>query len=70
VRMLAAVACGAMAGVGGAEALELRMRRFGLPVSSYVVQMAPYLIALLVLAALGRASRRSAAIGQPLPWNQ
>jgi ABC-type uncharacterized transport system permease subunit len=32
--------------------------------------MAPYLIALLVLAVLGRASRMPAAIGQPLPQDQ
>jgi ABC-type uncharacterized transport system permease subunit len=116
VRMLAVVACGAIAGIGGAvlslqqvgtftdgmtggrgylalaslivarwnpygaaiaclafgaaEAFELRMQSFGLPVSSYIVQMAPYLIALLVLAALGRASRMPAAIGQPLPQDQ
>jgi ABC-type uncharacterized transport system permease subunit len=116
VRMLAVVACGAIAGIGGAvlslqqvgtftdgmtggrgylalaslivarwnpfgaaiaclafgaaEAFELRMQRFGLPVSSYIVQMAPYLIALVVLAALGRASRMPAAIGQPLLRDQ
>jgi ABC-type uncharacterized transport system permease subunit len=113
VRMLAVVACGAVAGIGGAvlslqqvgtftdgmtggrgylalaslivarwnpfgaaiaclafgaaEAFELRMQSFGLPVSSYIVQMAPYLIALIVLGLLGRASRMLAAIGQPLP---
>jgi ABC-type uncharacterized transport system permease subunit len=116
VRMLAVVACGAVAGIGGAvlslqqvgtftdgmtggrgylalaslivarwnpfgaaiaclafgaaEAFELRMQSFGLPVSSYIVQMAPYLIALIVLALLGRASRMPAAIGQPLPQDQ
>jgi ABC-type uncharacterized transport system permease subunit len=116
VRMLAVVACGAVAGIGGAvlslqqvgtftdgmtggrgylalaslivarwnpfgaaiaclafgaaEAFELRMQSFGLPVSSYIVQMVPYLIALVVLAALGRASRMPAAIGQPLPRDQ
>ena len=63
----AAIACLAF---GAAEAFELRMQSFGLPVSSYVVQMALYLIALLVLALLGRASRMPAAIGQPLPWDQ
>jgi general nucleoside transport system permease protein len=63
----AALACLAF---GAAEAFELRMQSFGLPVSSYIVQMAPYLIALLVLAALGRASRMPAAIGQPLPRDQ
>ena len=39
----AAIACLAF---GAAEAFELRMQGFGLPVSSYIVQMAPYLIAL------------------------
>jgi len=63
----AAIACLAF---GAAEAFELRMEEFGLPVSSYIVQMAPYLIALAVLAVLGRASRMPAAIGQPLPWDQ
>ena len=52
---------------GAAEAFELRLQAFGVPVSSYVVQMAPYLIALAVLAGLGRSSRMPAAIGQPLP---
>lgn len=112
VRMLAVVACGAVAGLGGAvlslqqvgtftdgmtggrgylalaslivgrwtpwgaaaaclvfgaaEAFELRLQSFGLPVSSYIVQMAPYVIALAVLAGLGRSSRLPAAIGQPL----
>ncbi len=112
VRMLAVVACGAIAGLGGAvlslqqvgtftdgmtggrgylalaslivgrwtpwgaaaaclvfgaaEAFELRLQTFGVPVSSYIVQMAPYLIALAVLAGLGRTSRLPAAIGQRL----
>jgi len=112
VRMLAVVACGAIAGLGGAvlslqqvgtftdgmtggrgylalaslivgrwkpwgaaaaclvfgaaEAFELRLQTFGVPVSSYIVQMAPYLIALAVLAGLGRSSRLPAAIGRPL----
>ncbi len=52
---------------GGAEAFELRLQGFGVPVSSYIVQMAPYLIALAVLAGLGRSSRMPASIGQPLP---
>jgi ABC-type uncharacterized transport system permease subunit len=52
---------------GGAEAFELRLQGFGVPVSSYVVQMAPYLIALAVLAGLGRGSRLPASIGRPLP---
>jgi simple sugar transport system permease protein len=116
VRMLAVIACGALAGLGGAvlslqqvgtftdgmtggrgylalaslivgrwnpwgaaaaclvfaaaEAFELRLQGFGVPVSSYVVQMAPYLIALAVLAGLGRSSQLPAAIGQPLPYDR
>lgn len=63
----AALACLAF---GAAEAFELRLQSFGVPVSSYVVQMAPYLIALAVLAGLGRSSRMPASIGQPLPWDR
>ena len=116
VRMLAVVACGAIAGLGGAvlslqqvgtftdgmtggrgylalaslivarwnplpaalaclafgaaEAFELRAPGFGVPLSSYVVQMAPYLIALAVLAGLGRSSKMPASIGQPLQWDR
>ena len=62
----AAIACLAF---GAAEAFELRLQGFGVPVSSYIVQMAPYVIALLVLAGLGRSTRMPASIGQPLPWN-
>jgi ABC-type uncharacterized transport system permease subunit len=51
---------------GAADAFGLRLQTFGLPTSSYVLQMAPYVIALLVLATLGRATRLPAAIGQPL----
>jgi len=51
---------------GAAEAFELRLQSFGVPVGSYIVQMAPYLIALAVLAGLGRSSRLPAAIGQPI----
>jgi simple sugar transport system permease protein len=51
---------------GAAEAFELRLQGFGVPVSSYVVQMAPYIIALAVLAGLGRSSSLPAAIGKPL----
>jgi general nucleoside transport system permease protein len=51
---------------GAAEAFELRLQTFGVPVSSYVVQMAPYLIALAVLAGIGQSSKLPAAIGQPL----
>jgi ABC-type uncharacterized transport system permease subunit len=55
---------------GAAEAFELRLQTFGAPVSSYVIQMAPYLIALAVLAGLGRSSRLPAAIGHALPWER
>jgi ABC-type uncharacterized transport system permease subunit len=51
---------------GAAEAFELRLQTFGIPVSSYIVQMSPYLIALAVLAGLGRSSRMPAAIGRAL----
>jgi simple sugar transport system permease protein len=51
---------------GAAEALELRLQSLGIPLSSYVMQMAPYLIAIAVLAGLGRSSRLPAAIGKPL----
>jgi simple sugar transport system permease protein len=54
---------------GAAEAFEFRLQSFGVPVSSYVVQMAPYLIALMVLAGLGRSTKLPAAIGQPLQNN-
>lgn len=52
---------------GAAESLELRLQGFGIPVSSYVMQMIPYAIGLGVLAGLGRNARLPAAIGQPLP---
>jgi simple sugar transport system permease protein len=51
---------------GAAEAFELRLQGFGVPISSYFVQMLPYLIALGVLAGLGRSGRLPAAIGKPL----
>lgn len=51
---------------GAAEAFEIRLQSFGVPVGSYIVQMAPYVIALAVLAGLGQSSRMPAAIGQPL----
>jgi ABC-type uncharacterized transport system permease subunit len=51
--------------LGAAEALQLRLQGFALPVSSYVAQMAPYLIALVILAGLGRSARLPAAIGTP-----
>jgi general nucleoside transport system permease protein len=50
---------------GATEAMQLRAQAFNLPVSSYVIQMVPYLAALLVLAGLGRTARLPSAIGQP-----
>jgi ABC-type uncharacterized transport system permease subunit len=50
---------------GATEALQLRVQAFNLPVSSYVIQMVPYLAALLVLAGLRRTASLPAAIGQP-----
>lgn len=50
---------------GAAEALALRAQTFSLPVSSYVIQMAPYVLALAVLAGLGRSARLPAALGLP-----
>nr|WP_321983971.1 ABC transporter permease [uncultured Lichenicoccus sp.] len=49
---------------GAAEALELRVEIFGLPLSSYTVEMLPYLVAVLVLAAFGRSVRMPAALGR------
>jgi len=57
---------GALAGCllfGAVAALELRMHGWGLPVSSYVVQMIPYIVALALLAGIGRSTRMPAAIG-------
>ncbi|MBB4008226.1 ABC transporter permease [Allorhizobium taibaishanense] len=59
----AAVACLVF---GAAEAFELRLQSMSVPVSSYVMQMAPYVIALAVLAGLGRSSKLPASIGKPL----
>ena len=46
-----------------AEALYLRVQILSLPVSSYVVQMLPYILALAVLVGLGRSARLPAAAG-------
>lgn len=48
---------------GAAEALYLRLQIFALPISSYYIQMLPYLIAIAVLVGLGRSARLPAAIG-------
>jgi ABC-type uncharacterized transport system permease subunit len=64
-RWMPLASMGACLAFGLAEALALRVQAFNLPVSSYVIQMSPYLAALLVLAVLGRGARVPAAIGQP-----
>jgi simple sugar transport system permease protein len=50
---------------GAADALQLRVQALRLPVSSYVIQMLPYIVSLTVLAGLGRTARLPAAIGVP-----
>ena len=50
---------------GAADALQLRVQGFRLPVSSYVIQMLPYVVALAVLAGLGRSARLPAGLGTP-----
>ena len=49
---------------GVASALEVRLQGIDLPLSSYVIQMVPYLIALVVLTGLGRGTRMPQAIGR------
>jgi simple sugar transport system permease protein len=50
---------------GATDALQLRVQGLRLPVSSYVIQMLPYVVSLAVLAGLGRGARLPAAIGTP-----
>ena len=50
-----------------ADAVTLRVQVFSLPVSSYVVQMLPYGLALAVLVGLGRSARLPAAVGTAFP---
>jgi general nucleoside transport system permease protein len=50
---------------GAASAVALNIQDWGLPVSSYVIQMTPYLIALLVLCGVGRTAKMPGAIGKP-----
>jgi ABC-type uncharacterized transport system permease subunit len=54
---------------GGVAALELRVQGWDLPVSSYIIQMTPYLAALAVLAGIGRGARLPAAIGTAFTRN-
>ena len=50
---------------GATDALQLRVQGLRLPVSSYVIQMLPYVVSLAVLAGLGRGARLPAALGTP-----
>jgi simple sugar transport system permease protein len=50
---------------GATDALQLRIQGLRLPVSSYVIQMLPYVVSLAVLTGLGRGARLPAAIGTP-----
>ena len=50
---------------GATDALQLRIQGLRLPVSSYVIQMLPYIVSIAVLAGLGRGARLPAAIGTP-----
>ena len=59
----AAAACLA---IGGAEALELQLEAGGITANPYLMQMLPYLVALAVLAVVGRSALMPAAIGRPL----
>jgi simple sugar transport system permease protein len=54
---------------GGVAALEVRVQGWHLPLSSYVIQMTPYLAALAVLAGIGRGARLPAAIGTAFTRN-
>ncbi len=49
---------------GVAEAMQLKIQIYGLPISSYYVQMTPYLVALFILIVLGRSARMPAAMSR------
>lgn len=49
---------------GAVSAFEIRIQGLALPVSSYLIQMLPYVTALLVLTVLGRSARMPQAIGR------
>ena len=63
---------GAMLGCllfGLVAAIELRAHGWGIPVSSYIVQMLPYVLALALLSGLGRSARMPGGIGLPFQKN-
>jgi simple sugar transport system permease protein len=49
---------------GFADALQLRFQVLGIPVSSYFVQMVPYVLALVALVLLGGRAQYVAGIGK------
>jgi ABC-type uncharacterized transport system permease subunit len=49
---------------GAASALAFNLQGWSFPISSYVIQMTPYLLALAVLCGIGRRARMPAAIGR------
>lgn len=51
---------------GAAEAFHLSLQMTNIRISSYVVQMLPYVIALAILSGLGRSVRLPAALGTPV----
>ncbi len=55
---------------GASEVLYLQLQMTSLPIGSYTIQMLPYIIALVVLAGLGRSARLPAAIGTPIDPSQ
>jgi general nucleoside transport system permease protein len=54
---------------GAASALAFNLQGWSLPISSYVIQMTPYLLALVVLCGIGRRARMPAAIGKAFTRN-
>jgi ABC-type uncharacterized transport system permease subunit len=54
---------------GAASALAFDLQGWSLPISSYVIQMTPYLLALIVLCGIGRRARMPASIGTAFTRN-
>jgi simple sugar transport system permease protein len=54
---------------GAASALAFNLQGWSLPISSYVIQMTPYLLALMVLCGIGRRARMPASIGTAFTRN-
>jgi ABC-type uncharacterized transport system permease subunit len=54
---------------GAASALAFNLQGWSLPISSYVIQMTPYLLALAVLCGIGKRARMPASIGRAFTRN-